>query len=443
MDSPLTRTPAVFLKTDDLINSQTKDYTICKSIAHIIGAEQLIGCQRIGKLWRVYPKSIESRIKLLTNSIQLDGQTVPVYAENPFRTGARDPDQQLTKLTIKDMPLSKGNTAIKRYLEGKGIKVTRNVEYAKARDPETHQLSEWLNGDRICFADTFNPPLPRSIFIGDTKVRIFHDGQESPTEKLCTNCFSTEHFRGRCTNAACCNRCRKPGHNPGDLICEASLQEAQGDVQPVQGKDDILSNFYPCQFNIFGIQAQSSEHAYQYTKAVRRGEIDQAKKICESRNASEAKYQSRFLKPSTTWKSERDEAMRQVLEAKAQQVPEFQEALRKSGKQKLVEAVRNETYWASGLDAQDTLHTKPDYWIGKNRLGDLLSELRSKLQADWKVVKKSQKEQEQGNQRPPRRGTRSVTQFQEKKKKTGRQDAAYFMSEENDSTDSDHGSGTG
>ncbi len=423
VESPLSGTPAVFIKTDDLINSTVKDYTICKAVADTIGADHLIGCQRIGRVWRVYPKDTESRVKLLTNCIQLQGQQVPIYAENPFRTGAKEPNDIKVKITIKDMPLSKGNTAIQKFLEGKNIKVTSRIDYAKARDPETHQLSEWLNGDRICFAEKMTTPLPRTAFVGDTRVRIFHDGQESPVDKLCTRCFSTEHYRSRCTNTPCCNHCRKPGHNPGDPSCEASLHEAQQDIVTIQGKEDVLSNFYPCDIKIFGMNMKSAEHAYQYSKAIRRGDLDQAKKIADARNASDAKYQARFLKHSQTWKSEREEVMRDVLAAKAQHVPEFKETLVQSKDKTLVETVRNETYWASGLDSQDTLHTKPQFWMGKNRLGALLSELReSLLSEETKIPKKSRT---QGQ-----KDSRISTRLQSKNTSVQRQNAADFMDDE-------------
>ena len=421
MDIPLSGTPAVFVKTDDLINSHAvKDYTICKAVAVTIGDNQLIGCQRIGKVWRIYPKGIESRIKLLTNSIQVQGQQVPVYAENPFRTGAKDPNDTKVKLTVKDIPLSKGNTSLQKYLEGKGVKLTSRIEYAKARDPESHQLSEWLNGDRICYVDKLSTPLPRTAFIGDTKARIFHDGQVSPVDMLCTRCFSTEHFRSRCTNPPCCNRCRKPGHNPGDSNCEASLEEAQQDIVPIQGKDNILSNFYECDIKVFGTTMKSAEHAYQYSKAIRRGDPEQAKKIMDARSASEAKYQARFLKHSATWKSEKEEVMREVLAAKAQR-PDFKAALLQTSGKKLVEAVRNETYWGSGLDSQDTLHTRPECWMGKNRLGELLMQLRDNLQTDV-MTKKGMRNQAQCD------SSRISTRLQSK----NRQDAASFMAEDQD-----------
>ena len=74
--------------------------------------------------------------------------------------------------------------------------------------------------------------------------------------------------------------------------------------------------------------------------------------------------------------------MEQVLEVKSKQVPEFQDALLNSQGKCLVEAVPNETFWASGLDSQDTLYTKKQFWLGKNKLGEMLQDLRAKLVAD-------------------------------------------------------------
>jgi len=448
MESPLSGVPAVFIKADDLI-TQAKNITVCRAIAERIGPDQLIGCQRIGKLWRIYTKTLISRIQLLTNSVQIDGQTVSIYGENPFRTGATDPDQEIIKVIIKDMPLSKENDGLKRYIEGKGLKLTRRIEFSKTRDEETHQLYDWLSGDRICYVEKFDPALPRVAYVSDTKIRIFHQGQDPPTDKLCTRCYSTDHFKSRCTNPISCPRCRKPEHAP-DEICEATLTEPHANVRVIQGKEDILSNFYPCNISIFGIQAKSAEHAYQYSKAVRRDDIDVANKIKDAPNASTAKYQTRYLKPSATWKDEREEVMTQVLTEKAKQVPEFRDALIKTGEQTLVEAVRNEMYWASGLNKDDTLLTKKHFWMGKNRMGALLLSLRSKLQNEQTQIKpkkkspKTQKKDREGRKAHTRPETRIAQASQSKDRRNRRTAASYMIdNEEHGESESDAGSSTG
>ena len=323
MESPLTGVAAVFLKNEDLIDQRCSEFKMCSLVANCIGADQLIGCQRIGKLWRIYPRSSESRLKLLTQDLKVENQQVHVYGDNPFRAGIRDPNQEVTRITVKDLPLSKGNTGLQKFMEGYGVKLTRAIEYCKARDPSTHILSDWYNGDRLCYAENLAKPLPRSAKIGDLTVRIFHRGQEADEKKkLCTNCYSKDHFRKQCTNPPACVRCQKPGHMPGDPACIASTPAPQ-DFVTVQGQQDTLSSFFPCKIKVFGISARSGEHAYQYSKAIRRGQLDIANGILESRSAAAAKAQSKFLKRDDSWKDERVAVMRQVLQAKVQQVPSF------------------------------------------------------------------------------------------------------------------------
>jgi len=69
MESPLTSTPAGFIKTQDLADPKTMSvYAMCEAVSECIGCEELIGCQQIGKIWRVYARSTDSRVKLLTNN---------------------------------------------------------------------------------------------------------------------------------------------------------------------------------------------------------------------------------------------------------------------------------------------------------------------------------------------------------------------------------------
>jgi len=127
--------------------------------------------------------------------------------------------------------------------------------------------------------------------------------------------------------------------------------------------------------------------------------------------------------------------MKDVLAVKADQVPEFRQALLQSRGKKLVEAVKNETYWASGLDTQDTLHTKPEYWFGKNRMGELLMELRAKLQNDEvQVGKKGSRVQV-----PP--DNRKSARIEAKQ--TRRHDAATFMDDDRCSSDGEASHSTG
>ena len=78
-------------------------------------------------------------------------------------------------------------------------------------------------------------------------------------------------------------------------------QQSSGSEQPrnvhprnVQGTGDVLSNFYPFTFSYKGMRFRSSEHAYQYEKAMFLGDRELAEEVYGSQHAGQAK---RFWKP--------------------------------------------------------------------------------------------------------------------------------------------------
>lgn len=75
---------------------------------------------------------------------------------------------------------------------------------------------------------------------------------------------------------------------------------------------------------------------------------------------------SRPLRPD--WDSARDEVMREALRAKFDQHPRLRSLLLRTGGARLVEHTRNDRYWGDGGDG-----------TGRNRLGELLEEIRTEL----------------------------------------------------------------
>ena len=50
-------------------------------------------------------------------------------------------DQNVVKITIKDLPISRGNKGIEHFLVSQGIKLRSKVEYSKTRD-DNNELSD-------------------------------------------------------------------------------------------------------------------------------------------------------------------------------------------------------------------------------------------------------------------------------------------------------------
>ena len=215
----------VFVKAGEIPDFKTlKEYELCETVCKRIKKDSLLGVQRIGMLWRIYLKTKEARVTVLANKVEIRDHCVNVFTNNPMRArlAEGETDQSVMKVTIKDLPLSKGNKGIEQYLITQGIKLRGKVEFAKARN-ENNELTDWLNGDRITvFVDSFDDPLPRKTWIGDTSVRIFHRDQPSPSNKYCTNCHQDGHYRKQCTSEPCCIVCNRKNHGPGDKECSGT-----------------------------------------------------------------------------------------------------------------------------------------------------------------------------------------------------------------------------
>ena len=70
--------------------------------------------------------------------------------------------------------------------------------------------------------------------------------------------------------------------------------------------------------------------------------------------------------------------MNNLLEAKAEQCPEFRQCLLENATKILAEANRSK-FWATGMSTYLTEHTDPDFWPGRNQLGALLMNLATHL----------------------------------------------------------------
>jgi hypothetical protein len=365
----------LFIKNRDFPERMT-EFAVCSLIAGHVDPTDLLGCQRIGELWRIYFKTNNSA--LLSRELIFNEKTIPVYKHNPFRTGAESPDETPIRITVKDLPLSVHNRSLEEYLKREGVEISSKIEYGRARDPDTRQLTDWYNGDRIIYAKTLKTNLPRFINIGNFACRVFHEGQETKP-MMCTNCFQSGHTRGRCTAPKACKACKKPGHLAGTETCEAFLSKAPK-VVIIDNELDPLATTYPCEVKVMGLTFNSTEQAYQYSKAIRRGQPDVANEILKSPTPQLARSKTKFLKVDKNWnREEKKKLMKQILEAQAEQTPAFREALLTSSRQSIVYASPFEYEWASGMTTQETLHTKKANWPGKNLLGQLLQDIRTQL----------------------------------------------------------------
>ncbi len=139
-----------------------------------------------------------------------------------------------------------------------------------------------------------------------------------------------------------------------------------------------LSNFSPSVFHLNGTTFATCEHYYQYTKAVKLGDISAAAQILTEPDPAIAKrlgdkveMHARANKTPAhqAWIQERDCVMLEGLLAKFSQNPHLATFLLDTGDTVLGEASPNDTYWGTGvpLKAEDACNQST--WKGSNRLG--------------------------------------------------------------------------
>lgn len=130
-----------------------------------------------------------------------------------------------------------------------------------------------------------------------------------------------------------------------------------------------FSNFSRHGFELDGKYWLTSEHYFQAMKfegteheeAVRTAKTPKlAAKIGRDRN--------RPLRPD--WEDVKDDVMRSAVRAKFEQHADIREILLGTGDAQLIENARNDYYWGCGADGS-----------GKNRLGQILMEVRQQLRA--------------------------------------------------------------
>ena len=152
-------------------------------------------------------------------------------------------------------------------------------------------------------------------------------------------------------------------------------------VRTVRGYKDPLSNFYPSNITHEGIQFKSSEHLYQYQKAIYHQDDRVAEQVLRAETALEAMRQGEAIQKSESWREWCIEVMRTTLCIKAQQVDAFRNALADSGSSLLAEATRDR-FWGSGLTPLECRRTRCQHWPGNNNFGHLLMEIRQNVLDD-------------------------------------------------------------
>lgn len=131
-----------------------------------------------------------------------------------------------------------------------------------------------------------------------------------------------------------------------------------------------FSNFAAFPIQLKGRAWPTTEHYFQAQK-FSGTDYEETIRLANSPMIAARLGRSRAHPLRADWENVKDDIMREALLAKFEQHPKLKSLLLSTGNAELVEHTKNDSYWADGGGG-----------TGKNRLGQLLMELRAKFRKD-------------------------------------------------------------
>jgi ribA/ribD-fused uncharacterized protein len=150
-----------------------------------------------------------------------------------------------------------------------------------------------------------------------------------------------------------------------------------------KGEYRYLSNMSEYRIDIDGSTYPTVVHYYQAMKAKEFKDDEIYEKILKAKTAKAAKALGKKVKNfvKEVWDTRCDDIMKTGVRAKFVQHPELRKKLQETeGKIGLADA--REKYWGIGTSETSEKSKHPEKWGGKNKLGELLMELRSEFKQE-------------------------------------------------------------
>lgn len=372
---PSSNVPPVFCKNRDLCGrgESLDPLEVCDSVAEAISnPQQVEGAQQVRHLWKIYLRSQEARIALITRGLYHNGRQVIVYEENPDLKPNTKSSDKLEKILIKDLPFDVSNSDVISFFRDLDVDVRSDVKYVQLRRPDG-EPTKYLNGDRFIFAKSpIFPVLPHVVNISGNRCRILHQSQRDV-----------------------CRSCRNFGHAYGDLECPAYISDETHTNFAFRSYKMKMSNMYMTHIQYdetiwFG----SVEHGFQWFKAMALDRPDVAEDILNTWHAGQAKAVADRKLPhdeAEKWSHSKEalQVMAKLVYIKAKEDYGFLSALQQTDG--IIAEATGDTYWASGIaNLEICAHTKPEHFPGKNILGAILMDIRGQTRDYWLSVKNSE-----------------------------------------------------
>ena len=173
---------------------------------------------------------------------------------------------------------------------------------------------------------------------------------------------------------------------PKTVIKGKKTLALETEEEPILFSNDLpefkeFSTGFEAPTQIDGMTFPTVEHYLQWSKAKQFGDADAQSKILKTKSPKSVKtYGDKVAGfKEEEWAEKRDAIMATALKAKFMQHAELRTKLLSTGDKPIGEANARDKYWSIGTGAATGIAKRPSKWPGKNRLGQLLMDLRKEL----------------------------------------------------------------
>jgi ribA/ribD-fused uncharacterized protein len=177
-----------------------------------------------------------------------------------------------------------------------------------------------------------------------------------------------------------------PEAKPKTVIKGRKKLVLEEEAEPILFSSDLaefkeFSTGYDAPMQVDGITFPTVEHYLQWSKAKQFGDAATQAKILKTTSPKSVKtYGDKVTGfKEEEWAETRDRIMATGLKAKFMQHAELKAKLLSTGDTPIGEANARDKYWGIGTGAATGIAKRPSKWPGKNRLGQLLMDLRREL----------------------------------------------------------------
>ena len=164
--------PTCFIFDSDL--NPIDGLQLCIAGERVSGRGTIIGAQKMGKIFRIYPKTNSAREALIIHGIEYNSTHLTVLTNNPFI----DTGRTSVRAIIGNVPLSVSNTEILDSFSAIEGDHSRSKLYYEGYRNEDKTLTSFKTGRRFIYIDTPKKPLPRFFQVGSWKATLYHFGQK-------------------------------------------------------------------------------------------------------------------------------------------------------------------------------------------------------------------------------------------------------------------------